>query len=90
MFPLSLHPGYISLTVNFKCNISFCSAETEGTAMEMESMTTPVIGLLVQGGPPDIDHIFWLLSKKIPVVVIQGSGLAADLVAFAYTEMEQK
>ena len=51
---------------------------------------TPLVGLLVQGGPPDIDHILWLLKKKIPVVVIQGSGLAADLIAFAYREMEQR
>ena len=56
----------------------------------VSSITTPVVGLLVQGGPPDIDHILWLLKKKIPVVVIQGSGLAADLISFAYKEMEQR
>ncbi|KAK7479220.1 hypothetical protein BaRGS_00029564, partial [Batillaria attramentaria] len=58
-------------------------------APEIE-MTTPVIGLLVQGGPPDIDHVLLLLKKKIPVVVIQGSGCAADLVAFAHQEMQQR
>ncbi|XP_076467609.1 transient receptor potential cation channel subfamily M member-like 2 [Babylonia areolata] len=57
---------------------------------ELESLLTPVIGLLVQGGPADIDHILWLLTKKIPVVVIQGSGLAADLVSFAYMQMQQR
>ncbi|XP_076468214.1 transient receptor potential cation channel subfamily M member-like 2 [Babylonia areolata] len=57
---------------------------------ELDSMVTPVIGLLVQGGPADIDHILWLLTKKIPVVVIQGSGLAADLVSFAYIQMQQR
>ena len=56
----------------------------------MESMLTPVIGLLVQGGPSDIDHILWLLKKKIPVVVIQGSGMAADLLGFAYNEMQER
>ncbi|KAL8598697.1 hypothetical protein ACOMHN_033261 [Nucella lapillus] len=56
----------------------------------IDSMVTPVVGLLIQGGPPDIEHIFWLLTKKIPVVVIEGSGLAADLIAFAYRQMQQR
>lgn len=59
-------------------------------ASEVETMITPVIGLLVQGGPPDIDHVLLLLKKKIPVVVIRGSGLAADLVSFAFQEMQDR
>jgi hypothetical protein len=53
-------------------------------------VSTPVIGLLVQGGPPDIDHVLWLLQRKIPVVVIQGSGKAAELISFAFNEMKQR
>ncbi|KAK7097580.1 hypothetical protein V1264_004533 [Littorina saxatilis] len=70
--------------------LHMASSQEQASHLELESMQTPVIGLLVQGGPPDIDHILWLLKKKIPVVVIQGSGLAADLVSFAYNEMELK
>lgn len=53
-------------------------------------MLTPFIGLLVQGGPVDIDHALSLLKRRIPVVVIGGSGLAADLVAFAYQEVQER
>ena len=68
------------------CGFSGTPAESS----QDQAMLTPVVGMLVQGGPPDIDHILWLLKKQIPVVVIQGSGLAADLISFAYTEMEQR
>lgn len=57
---------------------------------EIDSMSTPVLGLMVQGGPLDIDHVLLLLKKKIPVIVILGSGGAADLVAFAYHEMKDR
>ncbi|XP_048243432.1 transient receptor potential cation channel subfamily M member-like 2 [Haliotis rufescens] len=56
----------------------------------VEGTTTPVIGLLIQGGPPDIDHTLALLKKKIPVIVMKGFGLAADLIAFAYQEMKER
>lgn len=56
----------------------------------VEGTTTPVIGLLIQGGPPDIDHTLALLKKKIPVILMKGFGLAADLIAFAYQEMKER
>lgn len=65
-------------------------SETNISTHDVDPVVTPVIGLLVQGGPSDIDHTLGLLKKKIPVVVIRGSGLAADLVSFAYQEMEER
>lgn len=45
-----------------------------------------MVGLLIQGGPIDIDHVVDLLRRKVPVLVLQGSGQAADLLSFVYFE----
>lgn len=68
----------------------FCAEKEENKKSDAESMLTPVVGILVQGGPPDIEHTLNLIKKKIPVIIVHGSGLAADLVSFAYLEMEKK
>lgn len=52
----------------------------------ISSTSTPMVGLLIQGGPIDIEHVVDLLRKKVPVLVVKGSGLAADLVAFVFNE----
>ena len=56
----------------------------------IKSTVTPMVGLLVQGGPLQIDHVYELLNKKVPVVVMKGTGLAADLIAFGYQEMFER
>ncbi|XP_062600329.1 transient receptor potential cation channel subfamily M member 6-like [Saccostrea cucullata] len=48
--------------------------------------STPMVGLLIQGGPLDIDHVVDLLRRKVIVLVLQGTGLGADLIAFVYFE----
>ncbi|XP_041360001.1 transient receptor potential cation channel subfamily M member-like 2 isoform X2 [Gigantopelta aegis] len=60
-----------------------------GESQNNPNTNTPVISLLVQGGPPEIDQVLWLLKKKIPVIVMKGFGLAADLIAFAYEETRE-
>ncbi|OWF47104.1 Transient receptor potential cation channel trpm [Mizuhopecten yessoensis] len=52
--------------------------------------TIPVIGLLVQGSPKNVEHILFYLSNKMPVVVLKGSGGFADLLAFAYQETQER
>ena len=52
----------------------------------ISSTCTPMVGLLIQGGPLDIDHVVDLLRRKVPVLVVQGSGLGADLISFVYFE----
>ena len=44
---------------------------------------TPLVGLLIQGGPKEIDHVLALLRKRIPVILFGGKGLAADIIAYA-------
>ncbi|ESO90587.1 hypothetical protein LOTGIDRAFT_175813, partial [Lottia gigantea] len=57
---------------------------------EYDESLTPVIGLFIQGGPSEIDHCIWLLKKRVPIILIKGAGLAADLVAFAYEESQER
>ena len=52
--------------------------------------TVPVIGLFVQGSPPCIDNVLFYLNNKMPVVVLKGSGGTADLLAYAYEEMQER
>lgn len=52
----------------------------------ISSTCTPMVGLLIQGGPIDIDHVVDLLRRQVPVLVVQGSGQAADLLSFVYFE----
>lgn len=56
--------------------------------MKTEVGETPLVGLLIQGGPPDINHVLGLLSKNVPVIVICGQGMAADILAFAFTSAQ--
>ncbi|KAJ8305130.1 hypothetical protein KUTeg_017315 [Tegillarca granosa] len=51
---------------------------------------TPLVGLLLQGGPAQIDHVASLLKKQIPVIVVKGSGYAANLIAFVIQEMQER
>lgn len=57
-----------------------------GNSDIISSTSTPMVGLLIQGGPIDIEHVVDLLRKKVPVLVVKGSGLAADLLAFVFNE----
>ncbi|XP_060064853.1 transient receptor potential cation channel subfamily M member-like 2 [Ylistrum balloti] len=56
----------------------------------ISSTCTPMVGLLVQGGPLEMDHVAELLKRNVPVVVMKGTGLAADLISFAYLEIQER
>ena len=44
----------------------------------------PVVGVLVSGGEPAIDETLACVRRGWPLVVVQGSGGAADAIAWAY------
>ncbi len=46
----------------------------------------PVVGVLVEGGHQTFRTVFELLTGRnpVPVVICDGSGRAADLLAFMY------
>ena len=50
----------------------------------------PVVGLLIQGSPRNIDHVLYYVHNKMPLVVIKGSGGLADVIGFAYEELLER
>ncbi|OWA49889.1 putative Transient receptor potential cation channel subfamily M member 3 [Hypsibius exemplaris] len=50
----------------------------------------PMVCILIQGGPAEIDQVLYYLNDNVPVIVIKGTGLMADLLAFAYEEIMER
>ena len=50
-------------------------------------MGVPLVALVLQGGPLEIYQVWNYIKNQIPVVVVKGSGLAADLFAYVYEEV---
>ncbi|OTF70039.1 hypothetical protein BLA29_005173, partial [Euroglyphus maynei] len=48
---------------------------------------TPFVSILIDGEPENIQLVLQLIKKRIPVVVLQGSGGMADIVSYAYTRI---
>ena len=44
----------------------------------------PVVTLLLEGGTDAIDEIRENLSSGMPCVIVEGSGRASDIIAYAY------
>eukprot|EP00058_Branchiostoma_floridae_P014792 XP_002600280.1 hypothetical protein BRAFLDRAFT_118277 [Branchiostoma floridae] len=49
----------------------------------------PVVCVLVQGGPASIQYVQGCVQQETPVLLLKGSGKAADLLAFAYEEIKE-
>ncbi|XP_054544865.1 transient receptor potential cation channel subfamily M member 6 isoform X2 [Talpa occidentalis] len=47
----------------------------------------PVVGLVVEGGPNVIISVWEIVKDKDPVVVCEGTGRAADLLAFTHKHL---
>lgn len=47
-----------------------------------------MVGLVVEGGPNAILTVWETVKNKEPVVVCEGTGRAADLLAFTYKHWE--
>ncbi|XP_035685384.1 transient receptor potential cation channel subfamily M member-like 2 [Branchiostoma floridae] len=50
----------------------------------------PVVCVLVQGGPASIQYVQGCVQQETPVLLLKGSGKAADLLAFAYEEIKER
>ncbi|XP_066295735.1 transient receptor potential cation channel subfamily M member-like 2 [Branchiostoma lanceolatum] len=50
----------------------------------------PVVCVLVQGGPASIQYVRGCVQQETPVLLLKGSGKAADLLAFAYEEIKER
>ncbi|XP_073908166.1 transient receptor potential cation channel subfamily M member 6 isoform X7 [Castor canadensis] len=49
----------------------------------------PVVGLVVEGGPNVILSVWEMVKNKHPVVVYEGTGRAADLLAFTHKHLDK-
>lgn len=63
------------------------SLKTESSS-SAGSIGIPVVILCLEGGPNTIVTMAEAIKKGVPAVVIDGSGRAADVVAYAYNHME--
>ena len=50
----------------------------------------PVVILVLEGGENTIKTAVEGIKRNTPVVVVQGSGRAADFIAYAYKESRSK
>ena len=50
---------------------------------EEGGLDIPVITLLIEGGTTSIEGFLESLNRKIPCVIMEGSGRAADIIAYA-------
>ncbi len=50
----------------------------------------PMVCTLVRGTPGTIELLYRKIQQEIPVVILKGTGSAADIIAFASEEMNAK
>ncbi|GAB6022353.1 hypothetical protein CHUAL_006473 [Chamberlinius hualienensis] len=58
--------------------------------VDLAESSIPLIALFIGGGNKSTLMVLDHLKKQIPVVVVKGSGGAADLLAFAYEEIKEQ
>lgn len=57
---------------------------------KFENRQIPMVCLTIRGDLNSIDSIEYKIKKEIPVVILKGSGGAADIIAFSFEEMNEK
>ena len=45
---------------------------------------------MVRGTPGTIEHLYQKIQQEVPAVVLKGTGSAADIISFAYEEINSK
>ncbi|OQV16369.1 putative Transient receptor potential cation channel subfamily M member 5 [Hypsibius exemplaris] len=62
---------------------------TPDPSASRSQMGVPLVALMLQGGPYEILQVWTYIKNRTPVVVVKGSGLAADLFAYVYEETNE-
>jgi hypothetical protein len=60
------------------------------TKVKVENRQIPMVCLMIRGDLNSIDAIESKIRKEIPVVILKGSGAAADIISFAAEELSEK
>ena len=66
------------------------SSPTSNRFASMQSTIIPVVCLVIQGGYECAKLVLDNLRRRNPVIVFRGSGGFADLLSYAYLEMQQR
>ncbi|XP_014666350.1 PREDICTED: transient receptor potential cation channel subfamily M member 2-like [Priapulus caudatus] len=48
------------------------------------SLSVPVVCIVVEGGPGTLENVYTAVLNDTPIVIVEGSGRAADLLVYAY------
>ena len=64
--------------------------EYETSKTRPDNRQVPMVCLMIRGDLRNIVEIEAKVSKEIPVVVLKGSGGAADIISFAFEEITEK
>ena len=54
-----------------------------------DNIAVPVVCVVVEGGPGTLETVMRALQTGTPAVIVEGSGRAADLLAYAYTNSHE-
>ncbi|CAD5116686.1 DgyrCDS5550 [Dimorphilus gyrociliatus] len=71
--------------ISLRCDLErHISLKIETGIARQQSVNVPVVLLVLEGGVNTLETAAVAIANKTPVVVIQGSGRAADFIAYAY------
>ena len=57
---------------------------------DKEVKQIPMVCLMIRGDLSSIEAIEFKIKREIPVVLLKGSGAAADIISFAQEELAEK
>lgn len=55
----------------------------------LSAVSIPIVCVVVQGGPNTIQTAYEAIRNGTPVVVVAGSGRAADIMAYAFQHTKE-
>ncbi|KAL5018231.1 hypothetical protein ScPMuIL_003953 [Solemya velum] len=71
--------------ISFRAELeNFISSKVETGVAENQSVNVPVILLVVEGGVNTMKTVMETINRGMPVLVMEGSGRAADFIATGY------
>nr|XP_006823629.1 PREDICTED: transient receptor potential cation channel subfamily M member 1-like [Saccoglossus kowalevskii] len=62
----------------------FISDKQVGDMEDKHCERVPVVLVVVEGGPNTLKTVYESTEKNMPAVIVEGSGRAADIIAYAY------
>lgn len=95
-WPLSRHP--LTNTLGWSCCEFDSVEEKENVKLCISSLVlgigqgVPVVALIFEGGPNVILTVLEYLQERppVPVVVCEGTGRAADILAYVHKQTEER